>query len=90
MLIKVATVQALPGHRLALMFSDGAHATADLSALIARGNSMVAPLADDAYFARVFLEAGAPTWPNGFDLAPWALHADLKAAGALEPASQSV
>ena len=29
---------------------------------------MIAPLRDEAYFARVFLELGAPTWPNGFDV----------------------
>ena len=90
MLIKVSELKALPGKRLKLVFSDGASAITDLSRLIEQGGPMVAALADDAYFARVFLEAGAPTWPNGFDLAPWALHADLKAAGKLEPASQSV
>ena len=31
---------------------------------------MVQPLKDPAYFARVFLDLGAPTWPNGFDMAP--------------------
>ena len=90
MLIKVSKAEAILGRRLSLVFSDGTAAIADLSALIERGGPMVAPLVDDAYFDRVFLEAGAPTWPNGFDLAPWALHADLKAAGKLEPASQSV
>ena len=88
MLIKVAAIQTLPGKRLSLTFSDGAHGIADVSSLIDRGGSMVTPLQDEAFFARVFLEAGAPTWPNGFDLAPWALHADLKAAGVLELASQ--
>ncbi len=90
MLIKVSEVEALSGRRLGLVFSGGTTGVADLSALIDQGGSMVEPLCDETYFARVFLEAGAPTWPNGFDLAPWALHADLKAAGALEPASQSV
>jgi hypothetical protein len=31
---------------------------------------MVEPLRDPAYFARVFLEDGAPTWPNGLTLHP--------------------
>jgi len=90
MLIKVSEIEALSGRRLGLVFSDGSRGVADLSAVIDKGGPMVEPLCDETYFARVFLEAGAPTWPNGFDLAPWALHADLKAAGALEPASQSV
>ena len=31
---------------------------------------MIEPLRDLDYFKRCFLEFGAPTWPNGFDLAP--------------------
>ena len=31
---------------------------------------MVEPLRDPSYFARAFVEAGAPTWPDGFDLDP--------------------
>lgn len=89
MLIKALQVRPLEGFRLALSFTDGTRGVADLSALIGRGAPMVKPLAEAEYFARVFLEAGAPTWPNGFDLAPWALHADLKAQGRLEPASQN-
>ena len=45
---------------------------------------MVAPLRDPAYFARVFLEFGAPTWPNGFDLCPDWLHMEMEAAGELK------
>jgi hypothetical protein len=34
------------------------------------GGSMVEPLQKTDYFNRVFVEMGAPTWPNGFDLDP--------------------
>jgi hypothetical protein len=44
---------------------------------------MVQPLKDPKYFARVFVEMGAPTWPNGFDLAPWAIQKELADAGRL-------
>jgi hypothetical protein len=44
---------------------------------------MVEPLRDRAYFARVFLEDGAPTWPNGFDAAPGWLRREIEARGAL-------
>jgi len=84
MLIKILSAEPLPGARLALTFSDGARGVADLSGLIAREGVMVHPLRDPEYFARVFLEAGAPTWPNGFDLAPWGLYEQLKKSGALE------
>jgi hypothetical protein len=55
----------------------------DLSALIAEGGPMVEPLKAPDYFARVFVEMGAPTWPNGFDLDPINLYMELRDAGAL-------
>ena len=84
-MIKIVHLSPLGGARLNLVFSDDTQGEADLSELIARPGPMVAPLRDPAYFARVFLEEGAPTWPNGFDLAPWALHDRLKAEGRLRP-----
>lgn len=89
MLIKALSCEPMTGHRIALRFSDGAAGVYDVSSVISQGGPMVERLKDPDFFARVFIEAGAPTWPNGFDLAPWALHAELKAAGRLEPASQS-
>ncbi len=44
---------------------------------------MLVPLRDEAYFARVFLEFGALTWPNGFDIAPEWLRREMAAAGEL-------
>src|SRR5262249_8500155 len=44
---------------------------------------MVRPLKDPAFFARVFVELGALTWPNGYDLDPIALHDRMAAAGEL-------
>jgi hypothetical protein len=45
---------------------------------------MILPLRDPSYFARVFLDTGAPTWPNGFDLAPHALHSEMNRLGLLK------
>ena len=45
---------------------------------------MVEPLRDPKFFSRVFLEFGAPTWPNGYDIAPWTAKAEVEAAGALQ------
>jgi hypothetical protein len=45
---------------------------------------MVEPLHDPAYFARVFVDHGMPTWPNGFDIAPGWLRRQIDAIGALE------
>jgi hypothetical protein len=44
---------------------------------------MARPLADEAFFAQVFLEMGAPTWPNGYDADPTNLRMKLEAAGEL-------
>lgn len=48
---------------------------------------MIEPLRDSAMFNRVFLEHGAPTWPNGFDLSPWSLRRRMEEAGELLPAA---
>jgi hypothetical protein len=48
---------------------------------------MVEPLKAPGYFARAFVEMGAPTWPNGFDLAPINLYMQLRDAGALTRAA---
>jgi hypothetical protein len=44
---------------------------------------MVEPLRDPAFFARVFIDDGILTWPNGFDLDSIALHDEMKTAGLL-------
>ena len=48
---------------------------------------MIEPLRDAAYFSRVFLEFGAPTWPNGFDIAPEWLRREMETAGELTRAA---
>jgi hypothetical protein len=55
----------------------------DFSTIVGEGGPMVEPLRDPAYFGRVFLEYGAPTWPNGFDAAPGWLRQEIAATGAL-------
>ena len=63
-------MRPLDGHRLWLRFTDGSEGVHDFAALVSEPDPMLEPLRDEAYFARVFLEFGAPTWPNGFDIAP--------------------
>lgn len=83
-IVKVIGVKPLGGHRLHLTFSDGAEGERDFADVIAEGGPMVEPLADEATFARVFLELGVLTWPNGFALDSIALHGEMKAAGLLQ------
>ena len=86
-LIKVRKVAAVAPYKLRLEFSDGTRGTYDCAPfIVGDAGPMVQPLKDEAYFARVFVEMGATTWPNGFDLAPWALQKELDDAGLLEAA----
>ena len=58
-----------------------------MSDLIAEGGPMIEPLKVPDYFARVFVEMGAPTWPSGFDLDPINLYMQLRDSGALTRAA---
>lgn len=46
---------------------------------------MIEPLRAPEYFARGFVEMGAPTWPNGYDIDPIALYMEMRDAGELTP-----
>jgi Protein of unknown function (DUF2442) len=82
-MIKVAKIKYLGGYRLRATFSDGMAGEYDFSTIVSESGPMVEPLRDPAFFARVFLEDGAPTWPNGFDAAPGWLRREIEAAGTL-------
>ena len=55
----------------------------DSSAIVNQGGPMVEPLRDPAYFARVFLEDGALTWPNGYEACADWLWLEVESRGAL-------
>lgn len=82
-LVKVLETRALDGRQLWVRFSNGKQGVHDFSDMLAEGGVMVEPLRDPAMFRRVFLEFGALTWPNGFDLDSIALHDRMAAAGEL-------
>jgi hypothetical protein len=83
-LFKLVELKVLDHPRLWLRFSDGREGIWDFSELLAEGGPMVEPLANPAMFARVFVQMGVPTWPNGFDLDAIALHDEMAEAGALK------
>ena len=82
-MVDVLRMRALDGHRLWLRFTDGSEGVRDVSDILAAGGPMVEPLRAPDYFARAFVEMGAPTWPNGFDLDPINLYMELRDTGAL-------
>lgn len=78
-MIKVTALKAMTNSRLWIRFSDGMAGEHDFGPMLGETGSMIAPLREPAYFARVFIEMGAPTWPNGFDISPEWLYRRMKA-----------
>jgi Protein of unknown function (DUF2442) len=83
MLTKVSRIEKLGGFRLRVRFNDGSEGVHDFVAMVQEPGSTLEPLRDEGDFARVFLEFGAPTWPNGFDVAPERLRREMEAANGL-------
>jgi hypothetical protein len=86
-LVDVLRVRPMESYKLWLRFSNGEEGVRDLTDLIAKGGEMIEPLRDQVFFDRVFVELGAPTWPNGFDLDPISLYMELRDSHALAPAA---
>jgi hypothetical protein len=84
-MIDVIGLRKLGGYRLEIEFSDGTKGIRDFSFVRHKVGPMAELLKDSTYFARVFLEDGALTWPNGYDWDPIALHDEMKDAGELRP-----
>jgi hypothetical protein len=83
MLTKVTSIVRLGGFRLRITFNDGSEGVHDFSSMVQEPGPVLIPLRDEAYFARVFLEFGALTWPNGFDIAPEWLRREMSTASEL-------
>lgn len=81
MLNKVSDVNVLAPHVLRVTFADGFSGVHDFRALAEKGGGMAALLRDAGYFARVFLEYGALTWPNGYDMCPDWLRMEMDQSG---------
>jgi hypothetical protein len=86
-MISVVRIEKLDGHKLRIRFSDGSEGVHDFSTMVGETGPMIEPLRDEAYFARAFLEFGALTWPNGYDIAPEWLRREMAAAGELAQAA---
>lgn len=77
---EVVAVHAVPPFGLHLRFADGVEGNVDLADDL--WGEMFEPLKDPEYFARVRVgEDGAPEWPNGLDVDPCGLYADVIRGG---------
>ncbi len=82
-MIKITRATHRGDCRIKLEVSTGEIGQVNLSDLVQRSGSMVAPLRSPATFAGFFLELGALAWSNGFELSPEALYRRTQAAGTL-------
>ncbi|HEY1632567.1 MAG TPA: DUF2442 domain-containing protein [Rhizomicrobium sp.] len=80
---KVTKIEPLSGFRLRIHFKDGAWGEHDFADMMKEPGPMLDPLRDPAYFARVHLDHGAPTWPNEYDMCPDWVRMTLEEAGEL-------
>lgn len=85
-MVDVIKLRPLDGYKLWVRFTTGEEGVKDYSDFVAANGNMVLPLRDQNYFSRVFIEMGAPTWPNGFDVDPTYLYMQLHDAGLLSSA----
>ena len=68
-MVRPIKVEALPGYRLRLSYSDGVEGEIDLSGDVGRG--VFAPLADEAFFGKVYIGAyGQIAWSDDLDICP--------------------
>ena len=67
----VSQVVYLGGYRLSVGYSDGLSATLDFSEYLShRSGPLVEELRTATCFAKVGVDHGALTWPNGYDICP--------------------
>ena len=81
MLKDIISAKALGDYRLQVRFEDGVEGVVNLAKQVSfRG--VFEPLRDAAYFGqvRVDTELGTVVWPNGADLDPDVLYADVMSA----------
>lgn len=91
MLKDIVEVQPLDGYRLRLRFEDGVEGIVDLERQI-DFKGVFAPLRERSFFlqVRVNTELGTITWPNGADLDPDVLYADVIGKPIGDPRQQAV
>jgi hypothetical protein len=83
MLTKAPEVEVMPPLRAASAIQHRASRNPRLLQARARAGPDDQAFARPRFFARAFLEFGAPTWPNGFDMSPEWLRRKMLAAGEL-------
>ena len=74
-------VEALPGFRIRVNYSDGVDGVIDLSADVGRG--VFAPLADEAFFQTIHIgRYGQISWSEDIEICPDAAYQEIMGAAA--------
>jgi Protein of unknown function (DUF2442) len=89
MLNKVIEAKIVAPYTLRITFSDGASGVHKFDELLIGPAPILEPFKEPSYFERVFLEYGALTWPNSYDMCPDWLRMEMEKAGELHrPAAE--
>lgn len=81
--LKVTAIRASVPFKLAVTFSDGTHGAFNAAPMLAERGEGTEPLRDRAFFGKVGLANGTPTWPNHFDISPQWLQEEMERRGEL-------
>jgi len=73
-MIKLIEARYQSDFQVTLIFSDGKEGIFNGHDLLQRSGPLLEPLRSEAYFRRLFIDAGALSWPNGLELSPARLH----------------
>ena len=82
--LKLTTIRASIPFRLTVTFSDGTFGTFNAAPMLGERGEGTEPLRDRAFFGKVILANGVPTWPNHFDISPLWLQEEMDKRGELE------
>ena len=78
-MIKLLTARYLGNFQVELTFSDGKECVFSGLDLLKKQGPLLDALRDEAYFQRLFIDAGALSWPNGLELSPSRLYESCQA-----------
>jgi len=79
---RLTKIKPLENYKLEAEFIDGTHGFVEMKELITSSKAGVfAKLGDIDTFNKVYLEYGAPVWPDEIDLAPDAMYDEIKSNG---------
>ena len=79
---RVTKVKAMPNYELEVEFRDGTHGFVEMMNFVTSEKAGIfAVLKDPHLFSQAHIEYGVVTWPGEIDLAPDAMHYEIKQKG---------